>query len=178
MPSQILPAVSTLSSLTVEERATVLSHLFEPCQTLIELVVDDLGQKIFDSYNEVIEHVRSLLLSVQASGSHSDTERLLNILAAHPRLGAKRVESEHSKMEQASLAGSQGEIEKVKQLNDEYEMRFPGMRYVVFVNGRSQPIIMENMRQRISRGDIEKEKTEAINAMCDIAADRACKLAP
>lgn len=128
MPSQILPAVSTLSSLTVEERATVLSHLFEPCQTLNELVVDDLGQKIFDSYNKVIEHVRSLLPSVQASGSHSVTERLL---AAHPRLGAKRVESEHSKMEQASLAGSQAELEKLKQLNDEYEMRFQSIRLPV-----------------------------------------------
>jgi len=128
MPSQILPAVSTLPSLTVEERATVLSHLFEPCQTLNELVVDDLGQKIFNSYNEVIEHVRSLLLSVQVSGSHPDTGRLLKILAAHPRLGAKKVESEHSKMEQASLAGSQEEAERLKQLNDEYEMRFPGMQ--------------------------------------------------
>ena len=57
---------------------------------------------------------------------------------------------------------------------------------------------MDNMRQRILRGDIEAEKTEAINvfippirlnlmfqltciipsqAMCDIAADRARKLA-
>lgn len=166
-----------LPTLTVEERATVLSHLFEPCQTLNELVVDDLGQKIFNSYNKVIEHVRSLLLSFQASGSHSDTERLLKILAAHPRLGANKVESGHSTMEQASLAGSQEEAEKLKQLNDEYEMRFPGMRYVVFVNGRSRLVIMDNMRQRISRGDIEAEKTEAINAMCDIAADRACKLA-
>jgi len=129
MPSQILPPVSTLLSLTVEERATVLSHLFEPCQTLNELVVDDLGQKPFDSYNEVIEHVRSLLLSAQASGSYSDTERLLKVLAAHPRLGAKKVESEHSKKEQASLAGSQAEAEQLKQLNDEYEMRFPGTSY-------------------------------------------------
>lgn len=41
----------------------------------------------------------------------------------------------------------------------------PGMRYVVFVNGRSLPVMMENMRQRISRGDIETEKTEAINVL-------------
>lgn len=125
MPSQILPAVSTLPSLTVEERATVLAHLFEPCQALNELVIHDLGQKIFNSYSEVIEHVRSLLLSIQASGSHSNMEQIQKILAAHPRLGAQKVESEHSKKEQASLAGSQ---EELKQLNDEYEMRFPGMQ--------------------------------------------------
>jgi hypothetical protein len=35
---------------------------------------------------------------------------------------------------------------------------------------------MENMRARISRGDIKAERQEAIQAMCDIAADRASKL--
>lgn len=32
----------------------------------------------------------------------------------------------------------------------------------VFVNGRSRPVIMENMRQRIARGDITTERAEAI----------------
>jgi hypothetical protein len=35
---------------------------------------------------------------------------------------------------------------------------------------------MENMRARIDRGDIKAERQEAIQAMCDIAADRASKL--
>jgi hypothetical protein len=46
----------------------------------------------------------------------------------------------------------------------------------VFVNGRPRPAIMENMRARIDRGDIKAERQEAIQAMCDIAADRASKL--
>jgi hypothetical protein len=37
-----------------------------------------------------------------------------------------------------------------------------GMRYVVFVNGRSRPVVMQNMEERIKRGDIEREKVEAI----------------
>lgn len=32
----------------------------------------------------------------------------------------------------------------------------------VFVNGRPRSAIMENMRARIDRGDIEAERTEAI----------------
>ncbi|KAI5840212.1 hypothetical protein DFP73DRAFT_482983, partial [Morchella snyderi] len=48
----------------------------------------------------------------------------------------------------------------------------------VFVNGRSRAVIMEDMERRIARGDIETEKTEAINAMCDIARDRVDKLLP
>jgi hypothetical protein len=32
----------------------------------------------------------------------------------------------------------------------------------VFVNGRERPVIMQNMRERIERGDIEAEREEAI----------------
>ena len=46
----------------------------------------------------------------------------------------------------------------------------------VFVNGRPRPAIMENMRKRIDRGDVGAERQEAIQAMCDIARDRATKL--
>lgn len=46
----------------------------------------------------------------------------------------------------------------------------------VFVNGRSRPEIMQNMRDRIARADIAAERQEAIQAMCDIALDRAAKL--
>ena len=30
------------------------------------------------------------------------------------------------------------------------------------MNGRSRPVIMENMRERIARGDIKQERAEAI----------------
>lgn len=46
----------------------------------------------------------------------------------------------------------------------------------VFVNGRSRPVIFENMRERIARGDINAERKDAIKAMCVIASDRAKKL--
>jgi len=37
-------------------------------------------------------------------------------------------------------------------------------------------VVMENMRERIARGDMKQERVDAIKAMCDIAADRASKL--
>jgi hypothetical protein len=46
----------------------------------------------------------------------------------------------------------------------------------VFVNGRPRSEIMQNMRARIDRGDVKAERQEAIQAMCDIALDRASKL--
>jgi len=46
----------------------------------------------------------------------------------------------------------------------------------VFVNGRGRDVIMQDIRRRIERGDINLEIEETIKAMCDIAMDRARKL--
>ncbi|KAK7967318.1 uncharacterized protein PG986_001595 [Apiospora aurea] len=116
------------------------------------------------SYTSLIRHVGSLLASLASQSSSPGTtpspqqQKLHGILGSHPRLGAKK------------------EAEKLKALNDEYEQRFPGLRYVVFVNGRSRPVVMEDMRRRIDRGDSKEEEQEAIKAMVDIALDRAKKL--
>jgi 2-oxo-4-hydroxy-4-carboxy--5-ureidoimidazoline (OHCU) decarboxylase len=72
--------------------------------------------------------------------------------------------------------GGEEERAKLAKLNEEYEARFPGLRYVVFVNGRSREVIMEDMRRRIERGTQEDEVWAASEAMCDIAIDRATKL--
>ena len=47
-------------------------------------------------------------------------------------------------------------------LNEEYEAKFPGLRFVVFVNGRGRGEIMEIMRERIGRGDWEAERDGAV----------------
>jgi 2-oxo-4-hydroxy-4-carboxy--5-ureidoimidazoline (OHCU) decarboxylase len=135
-------------------------------------------QKPYSSYDELITHVGSLLYALCSTASSDPSKKKLHaILGSHPRLGAKKVESAQSKAEQAQLhSGGEAEAEKLRLLNGEYEARFPGLRYVVFVNGRSRPVIMENMRSRIDRGDFEAEEREAVDAMIDIAKDRARKL--
>ncbi|KAH6720417.1 Oxo-4-hydroxy-4-carboxy-5-ureidoimidazoline decarboxylase [Leptodontidium sp. MPI-SDFR-AT-0119] len=177
MPPFQLPTISGLPSLSTIERATVLDALFEPCEALHTLSLDLLHTQKFESYNDLIASVGVQLTEIAESPSTSDTAWLDKILGAHPRLGAKKVDSAQSQAEQAQLnTGGEEEARKLKDLNDEYEKVFPGLIYVVFVNGRSRPVIMENMRSRIDRGDIKLERAEAIKAMCDIAADRAFKL--
>lgn len=111
------------------------------------------------------------------SSESAATKKLHGVLGSHPRLGSKKVDSVQSAAEQAQLnVGAEEEAAKLKALNDEYEAKFPGLRYVVFVNGRSRPVIMEDMRRRIDRGDIKLEEQEAISAMISIALDRARKL--
>ncbi|TGO60546.1 hypothetical protein BOTNAR_0143g00080 [Botryotinia narcissicola] len=169
--------VAGIPSLSTVERASVLDALFEPCTALHTLSMDFLHTTIFESYNDLIASVGTQLVDLSESTLPSDREWLDKILGSHPRLGEKKVESVQSKAEQAQLnTGPTEEAEKLKALNEEYEKTFPGLRYVVFVNGRSRSIIFEDMRRRISRGDIGLERKEAIQAMCDIAVDRATKL--
>ncbi|KAF2972168.1 hypothetical protein GQX73_g1404 [Xylaria multiplex] len=138
----------------------------------------------FTSYASLIKHIGTLLhqLAISSSSSSSpsqppEREKLHAILGSHPRLGAKKVDSAQSRAEQAQLnAGAGDEAERLAALNREYEESFPGLRYVVFVNGRSRDVIMEDMRRRIDSGDIRAEETEGIQAMVDIALDRAGKL--
>lgn len=94
------------------------------------------------------------------------------MLSSHPRLGEKKVDSAMSRMEQAAMLKASGgnvedeakikEAETLKELNRKYEEAFPGLRYVVFVNGRPRTVIFENMKSRIARGDIVEERREAI----------------
>jgi len=179
MSSFSLPPVAGVPALSTIERATVLDALFEPCTALHTLSLDLLHTETFGSYNDLIASIGMQLTDLSESASTSDSEWLDKILGAHPRLGEKKVESAQSKAEQAQLnTGGEEEAVKLRDLNEEYEKTFPGLRYVVFVNGRSRPVIMDDMRERIARGDIKQERAEAIKAMCDIAADRAVKLQP
>ncbi|UNI22916.1 hypothetical protein JDV02_008760 [Purpureocillium takamizusanense] len=169
-----LPHIRDLHSFSDLEQTQVLDLLFEPSPAIHATLVPVIRTAHYQSYPELIDACQIQLLSLAAgSGSEPGPPALLSVLGSHPRLGAKKVDSAQSVAEQANL---QGEGEELARLNDEYERRFPGLRYVVFVNGRGRPEIMRDMRTRIDRGDYSKEVAAALQAMCDIAKDRASKL--
>ncbi|KAI0544318.1 Oxo-4-hydroxy-4-carboxy-5-ureidoimidazoline decarboxylase [Xylaria curta] len=200
MTTPSLPPISSLPTADEEVIKAVLDTLFEPSPELHALAIPAIQQKRripanpgltadlpvsstatipddvpFTSYAALIQHVGLLLH--QLATPPSSRERLHSILGSHPRLGAKKVDSAQSRAEQAQLnATTVNEAERLAALNREYEARFPGLRYVVFVNGRGRDVIMEDMRRRIDRGDIRAEEREGIQAMVDIALDRAGKL--
>ena len=127
-----LPPVSTIPSLPTEERAAILDTLFEPCVQLHTLSVSLLHEKTFESYDDLVASIGMQLMDLSESTSTSDTEWLETILSAHPRLGEKKVDSEQSRAEQAQLnTGGEGEAAQLRQLNQEYEKTFPGLRYVL-----------------------------------------------
>lgn len=161
-----LPDVTTLATLPEETLVSILDLLFEPSDELHSLTIPTLRIITFATYTELIETIRDQLLVI-SDAVHADTtarKPLLSILGSHPRLGAKKVDSAQSAAEQAQLqSGAQEEAEKLAALNEEYEAKFPGLRYVVFVNGRGRDVIMQDMRRRIDRGDFAAEEKEAIH---------------
>jgi hypothetical protein len=132
MSSYHLPPIESVPNLSTTERAAILDALFEPCKALHTLSVELLGTETFTSYSALIGAVGQQLTDLMNSISTSDKEWLDKILAAHPRLGEKKVDSVQSRGEQAALSagGGEEEAEKLRLLNVEYEETFPGLRYV------------------------------------------------
>ncbi|KAI1030306.1 hypothetical protein LB505_004287 [Fusarium chuoi] len=155
-----LPQPQDLRVADEVEQIKTLDLLFEPSPSIHSTLLPIVRDVEYTSYPELIEACRTRLASLASSNSSANPdETLLSILGSHPRLGAKKVDSAQSAAEQANL---QGQGEELAKLNKEYEEKFPGLRYVVFVNGRGRPEIMENMKARISRGDFSKEVDEAL----------------
>ncbi|KAI0148378.1 Oxo-4-hydroxy-4-carboxy-5-ureidoimidazoline decarboxylase [Xylariaceae sp. FL1272] len=197
-----LPPISSLPTADEETIKAALDTLFEPSPEIHAIALPVIQQRTrilanpglspdfppptskatapddlpFTSYQSLIQHIGTLMTQLTVSPSPSSQEKLHSILGSHPRLGAKKVDSAQSRAEQAQLRGSSDEPERLARLNAEYEERFPGLRYVVFVNGRGRDVVMEDMRRRIDRGDVRAEEREGIQAMVDIALDRARKL--
>ncbi|GAO17080.1 hypothetical protein UVI_02003520 [Ustilaginoidea virens] len=115
---------------------------------------------MYSTYPELIDQCRVALFDLAAKSTPDNPDpTLLSVVGSHPRLGAKKVDSAQSAAEQANL---QGQGEQLAELNREYEEKFPGLRFVVFVNGRGRPEIMHDMRVRIDRGDFSKEIDAAL----------------
>lgn len=131
MPSDTLPPVAAIPSMSAVERAQILDLLFEPCTQLHTLSLELLANSSFENYSALIAAVGLQLTELAESPSTSDTVWLESILAAHPRLGEKKVNSVQSRAEQAQLNSGQAEdAAKLSALNEEYEKTFPGLRYV------------------------------------------------
>ncbi len=131
MAAYRLPPITSLSSLPTAELATILDHLFEPSVPLHTLSVDLLREQAFSSYDDLVASIGLQLTHLAESSSTSDSKWLESILAAHPRLGEKKIDSTQSKAEQAQLSlGAGSGKDKLSELNALYERTFPGLRYV------------------------------------------------
>lgn len=145
MTGPTLPNINTLPSLPPSDCFQILDTLFEPSQALHALAEALLLQKTYTSYQALIDLVRGRLTALASSQTAEDRAILLNILGSHPRLGEKAAPSnavtgedaqeqdqqplsELSRAEQENL--NKGSAEQLRELNQEYEEKFPGLRFV------------------------------------------------
>ena len=70
--------------------------------------------------------------------------------------------AEQAQLQQGGGGNGEREGEMLAQLNEEYERVFPGLRFVVWVNGRGRGEIMGIMRERIEKGTWEGERDGAV----------------
>ena len=111
----------------------------------------------------------------------------LELIDAHPRLGAPPASVSamsfeeqgyaHDAAEQAARDAVQERARvaaELDRLNTAYEERF-GFRYCVFVAGRARSELLAGLREALE-ADRLTEIYRAIDAVVDIAADRAAKL--
>lgn len=181
-----LPDFNTFKAADTDFQTAVLETLFEKSNALIKLTLEDeqFMNAVGNSYSEFIEKVRERLVQLcenqgQQESEESRRSELSDIIAAHPKLGEpKQGLSVHSQNEQRNLGnGDTLEVQQaLKHLNEVYEQHYPGLRFVVFVNGRSRPEIIRVMEGRINSGNSWLEEAGlACNEMCDIANDRVLK---
>lgn len=158
--SQKLPSIAELPSLPQAAQTRALDLLFEPSPAIHSILGPVIRTASYASYVELIEKCRLTFLSIAATSTSLNVDpALLSVISSHPRLGAKKVDSAQSAAEQATL---RGEDQQLAELNQEYEAKFPGLRFVVFVNGRDRSAIMHDMRVRIDRDDFSLEVEAAL----------------
>ncbi|SCU92838.1 LANO_0E02278g1_1 [Lachancea nothofagi CBS 11611] len=177
-----LPDFSYFKRADRDTQARLLELLFEQSSSLELITVDDphFVNDIGSDYTTLVETVRSKLMGLCSRGQDPDTRHhLSDIIAAHPKLGQpKQNLSAHSAMEQRNLGSSDSTetLEVLQALNNSYEEKYPGLRFVVFVNGRPRSEIIEVMQRRINSGNSWLHEAQlACNEMCNIALDRVKK---
>lgn len=184
----MLPKFEEFKGLPYDEQAKVLTTLFEHSDSLLWFTLSnrDFMTGSWKNYSEFVEAIRDRMMKLckdtEREGiSSRGVDHLANIVAAHPRLGESKAKlSIHSLAEQTNLSGSEKDtadiVNRLEELNTAYEAKYEGLRFVVFVNGRSRPEIIKLMESRIcSNNSWFKECEIATNEMCDIAHDRVNK---
>jgi len=182
MSAPKLPTLPEFSSLSTE------SSFLEAANTLFE-TAPPLAKALWSNRQNLKSYEQLIKYAGEVNDKLSPAERI-EVINAHPRIGAKPSESELSALSylEQGLAGenknhSQSEKQKLEavyeqlgRLNTDYEQKF-GFKFVVFVNGRSKAQIVPVIEERLHNSK-EQELETGLRDMLLIAEDRLKKLRP
>ncbi|KAL0577514.1 hypothetical protein V5O48_004455 [Marasmius crinis-equi] len=148
----MLPPLSTLVGPSKPDSplSTALSVLFEPSPILFTHLEPQvhalLATEELRSYSELID----ISISQIQSWAH---DLQAQFITAHPRIGESKNLSALSAKEQgatpATIPTPPEVLNRLVHLNACYEKRYPGLRYIIFVNGRSRAAVAEIMEDQL-----------------------------
>ncbi|KIY62922.1 hypothetical protein CYLTODRAFT_426527 [Cylindrobasidium torrendii FP15055 ss-10] len=135
-----------------------LTLLFEHSPILISHLVPKLLGKPFTTYEALID-------ASLAEINTWDDDLRAQFIAGHPRIGETKNLSSLSSKEQGAAAPTPPEVlQRLEAYNEQYEKRYPGLRYITFVNGRSRAEIADEMAGKL-------ENTEGVAPPADWKAE-------
>ncbi|KZV64659.1 hypothetical protein PENSPDRAFT_745312 [Peniophora sp. CONT] len=142
-----LPSLATSSNASPSgPLASALATLFEASPVLYSDLVLALLQSpsndIYTSYGTLVDAAITVI-------KQWPREKQAAFVGAHPRIGEVSGLSALSAAEQASKQTPPEVLERLAKLNGLYEVKYEGLRYITFVNGRSRKEIMEEMEGRL-----------------------------
>jgi 2-oxo-4-hydroxy-4-carboxy--5-ureidoimidazoline (OHCU) decarboxylase len=153
-----LPPFRTLSSPespNSPQLAQALATLFESSPILISTLVPQLSSLLGTSSNSSIVSYHDLIQAALDTITDWDDDLKSQFIAGHPRIGETKNLSNLSAREQgasgidtaasAITTTPPDVLARLERLNALYERRYPGLRYITFVNGRSRAAIAEEM---------------------------------
>ena len=149
----MIPPLADIQQGSSNALAVALEILFEHSPILIKTLEPQLSDILknsshpLESYtqliNYAIEQIKTWDLSAQSQ-----------FISGHPRIGENKNLSKLSAKEQQSsgviIPTSPEVLARLSHLNAYYETRYPGLRYITFVNGRTRLEIAEEMEDMLS----------------------------
>jgi len=134
--------------------ARVFATLFEPSSALFDCLVPSVIDIIANPEARIPRHTYHTLIDIAIRELDGWAyEKQSSFLGGHPRIGEIKGLSALSASEQAAHATPPEVLARLSDLNEEYERRYPGLRYITFVNGRSRSMIMVEMEEKLGIGD-------------------------
>lgn len=141
----LLSEIQTSPSSLQSPLSTALDILFEHSPILTTKLVPQL-HAIFQSAPR-LESYTELIHIALSEIEHWDLDSQAQFIAGHPRIGESKNLSKLSASEQGanSNATPADVLARLAHLNALYEAKYPGLRYITFVNGRTRAEIVEEM---------------------------------
>jgi 2-oxo-4-hydroxy-4-carboxy--5-ureidoimidazoline (OHCU) decarboxylase len=168
----VLPSVSEIyASRDVSQDgplARAFATLFESSPALFEFLVPSVIAIIADPEGRIPQRTFNALIDIGIREFDDwPHTRQASFLGGHPRIGEIKGLSALSASEQAAHATPPEVLARLLELNEEYERRYPGLRYITFVNGRSRKTIMVEMEERLRIGDawVKGDSSEEVHLL-------------